>query len=63
MIDYVERRRRGVVLERVVSESPKELLIAPDWGLKNHEFTDKVKKRMRERDAWQGKKYKEKEER
>jgi hypothetical protein len=26
--------------------------------LKNHEFTDKVKKRMRERDAWQGKKYK-----
>jgi radical SAM superfamily enzyme len=49
------------VLERFVSQSPKELLIAPDWGLKNHEFTDKVKKRMRKRDAWQGKKYKNKE--
>ena len=26
-----------MVLERFVSQSPKELLIAPDWGLKNHE--------------------------
>ena len=63
VIDYVEHLRPDMVLERFVSQSPKELLIAPDWGLKNHEFTDKVKKRMRERDAWQGKKYKEKEER
>ena len=62
-IDYVEHLRPDIVLERFVSQSPKELLIAPDWGLKNHEFTDKVKKRMRERDAWQGKLYKEKEER
>ena len=62
VIDYVEHLRPDIVLERFVSQSPKELLIAPDWGLKNHEFTDKVKKRMRERDAWQGKKYKSKEE-
>ena len=54
-IDYIEHLRRDMVLERFVSQSPKELLIAPDWGLKNHEFTDKVKKRMRERDSWQGK--------
>ena len=58
VIDYVEHLRPDFVLERFVSQSPKELLIAPDWGLKNHEFTDKVKKRMRERDAWQGKQYK-----
>ncbi|MBQ8889283.1 MAG: TIGR01212 family radical SAM protein [Bacteroidaceae bacterium] len=58
VIDYVEHLRPDIVLERFVSQSPKELLIAPDWGLKNHEFTDKVKKRMRERDAWQGKQYK-----
>ena len=56
-IDYVEHLRPDIVLERFVSQSPKELLIAPDWGLKNHEFTDKVKKRMRERDSWQGKYY------
>ena len=62
VIDYVEHLRPDIVLERFVSQSPKELLIAPDWGLKNHEFTDKVKKRMRERDAWQGKKYATKKE-
>ena len=57
VIDYVEHLRPDIVLERFVSQSPNELLIAPDWGLKNHEFTDKVKKRMRERNSLQGKKY------
>ena len=58
VIDYVEHLRPDMVVERFVSQSPKDLLIAPDWGLKNYEFTDKVKKRMREKDAWQGKYYK-----
>ncbi len=57
VIDYVERIRPDMILERFVSQSPKELLIAPDWGLKNYEFTERVKKRMRERDAYQGKLY------
>lgn len=57
VIDYVEHLRPNLILERFVSQSPRELLIAPDWGLKNHEFTDRVKKRMKERDAWQGKAY------
>ena len=57
VIDYIEHLRPDLVLERFVSQSPKELLIAPDWGLKNHEFTDKVKKRMRDRDSFQGKLY------
>ena len=56
-IDYVERLRPDLVLERFVSQSPKELLIAPDWGLKNHEFTARVRRRMAERDTWQGKEY------
>lgn len=55
VIDYVEHLRPDLVLERFVSQSPKELLIAPDWGMKNHEFTARVKKRMEERDTWQGK--------
>lgn len=53
-IDYIERIRADIVLERFVSQSPKELLVAPDWGLKNYEFTEKVKARMRERGAFQG---------
>lgn len=57
VIDYVECLRPDIVLERFVSQSPKELLIAPDWGLKNYEFTARVQKRMKEKGAYQGKRY------
>jgi len=43
-----------MAIERFVSQSPKELLIAPEWGLKNFEFTAKIEKRLKERDARQG---------
>lgn len=57
VIDYMEHLRPDLVLERFVSQSPKELLIAPHWGLKNYEFNHRVQKRMKEVDAYQGKKY------
>ena len=57
VIDYVEHLRPDLILERFVSQSPKELLIAPDWGLKNYEFTARAQKRMKERGAYQGKAY------
>ena len=57
VIDYIEHLRPDLVLERFVSQSPKELLIAPDWGLKNYEFNHRVQKRMKELGAYQGKKY------
>lgn len=54
VIDFIERLNPSIVVERFVSQSPKELLIAPDWGLKNFEFTAKVHKRITERNTWQG---------
>ncbi|MBQ4520768.1 MAG: TIGR01212 family radical SAM protein [Bacteroidaceae bacterium] len=57
VIDYIEHLRSDIVLERFVSQSPRELLIAPDWGLKNHEFTARLRRRMEERDSWQGKSF------
>ncbi len=57
VVDYIEHLRPDIVLERFASQSPKELLIAPDWGLKNHELVAKIKRRMRERDTWQGRFY------
>ena len=59
VVDYVERLHPGIVLERFASQSPKDLLIAPDWGIKNYELVEIVKRRMRERDTWQGKLYSE----
>lgn len=57
VVEYIERLRPGIVLERFLSQSPRELLIAPDWGLKNYEFNHRLQKRMRELDAYQGKMY------
>ncbi len=47
--DFISRLTPAIYLERFVSQSPKELLIAPDWGLKNFEFTAKVHKKLQER--------------
>lgn len=60
-IDFAELLRPDIVIERFVSQSPAELLIAPHWGVKNHEFTARLLRRMRERDTVQGCKWIEKE--
>ncbi len=46
LCEYIHHLRPTLVLERFVSQSPQELLIAPKWGLKNHEFTHKLLKRL-----------------
>jgi hypothetical protein len=55
VIRYVQHLRPDLVLDRFISQSPKSLLIAPDWGLKNFEFTNLIKNRMRSQQAYQGK--------
>lgn len=57
VIDFVERLRPDLTVERFISQSPRSLLIAPDWGLKNHEFTAKLLRRMTQRDTRQGRLY------
>ncbi|MFR9165230.1 MAG: TIGR01212 family radical SAM protein [Dysgonomonas sp.] len=60
-IDFAERLNPDFIIERFVSQSPKSLLIAPDWGIKNYEFTAKILKRFSERNTWQGRLYKNKD--
>ena len=52
---YIERLRPDMVLERFVSQSPKELLVAPKWGLKNYEFANRFVNYMKRMNSWQGK--------
>ena len=54
-IDFIERLNPNIAIERFLSQSPAEFLLAPDWGLKNYEFVEKLRKRLQERDTWQGK--------
>jgi uncharacterized protein len=53
--DFLEHLRPDIAVERFVSQSPPELLIAPNWGLKNYEFTHLVEKCLKKRRSWQGK--------
>ncbi len=43
---YIQLLRNDLVLERFVSQSPAELLIAPRWGMKNYEFTNLLNNRL-----------------
>ena len=45
-VDFLERLNPQIAVERFISQSPKALLIAPDWGLKNFEFTALVNKQF-----------------
>lgn len=56
-IDFIQLTSRKIAIERFISQSPKELLIAPNWGgVKNFEFNVKLLKRMQQREARQGEK-------
>lgn len=48
VIRYVSQLRNDIVLERFVSQSPPGMVLTPRWGLKNHEFTDLLNKRIRQ---------------
>lgn len=54
VVDYLELLNPRIIVERFISQSPPEMLVAPKWGLKNFEFIAKVEKRLAERNTWQG---------
>lgn len=43
----VSRIRKDIAIERFVSQSPADMLIAPRWGLKNYEFTHRLHNRLK----------------
>jgi radical SAM protein (TIGR01212 family) len=44
--EFIDRLRPDIHIDRFVSQSPRELLVAPDWGLKNHEFRARLERRL-----------------
>lgn len=45
VLEYISHLPSSIILERFVSQSPPEFVIAPKWGLKNHEFAALVRKK------------------
>ena len=56
-VDFSERLNPAFYIDRFASQSPKDLLLAPDWGIKNHELTQKIIKRFKTRNTFQGRLY------
>ncbi|MGN0282842.1 MAG: TIGR01212 family radical SAM protein [Prevotella sp.] len=54
IISYLEHLRGDIAVERFASQSPKELLVAPQWGLKNYELTNLVVNKMKREGRHQG---------
>lgn len=54
VIRFLERLRPTVILERFISESPRDKLLFPKWGLKNYEFVSQLEAEMQRRKTWQG---------
>ncbi len=48
IVRYIQLLRKDLVLERFVSQSPKSLLVAPKWGLKNYEFANLLNNRLKQ---------------
>ncbi len=59
LVDFIGLLRPDIIIERFISESPKELLVAPKWNLKNFEIVAKIDKKLIEKESWQGKFYTE----
>lgn len=57
-IEYIRRLRPDITIERFASQSPADMLIAPRWGLKNHELTNLIVNEMERHGYHQGDLYK-----
>ncbi len=55
LTDFLERLSPDMIIERFISESPRELIIAPRWnGLRASDIADMVTRKMKDKDSFQG---------
>ena len=45
-VRIVRRVPRSIAIERFLAQSPPAMVVAPSWGLKNHEFTARLLKQL-----------------
>jgi radical SAM protein (TIGR01212 family) len=55
VVEFIERLRPDMVLQRMFATAPDEILIAPQWGRSRHEIIRDIERRFEERNTWQGK--------
>jgi radical SAM superfamily enzyme len=58
VVEFLQRLRTDIKIQRLVGETQPRLLIGPQWGLRADTIQRRIEKRLTELDAWQGKLWK-----
>ena len=58
-VDLLEILPSDVIIHRLTGDSPRRLLIGPQWSLNKWEVLNRIDQRLAENESWQGKKYRE----
>lgn len=57
VVDFLERLSPDIAIQRIGSEVPPSLKLAPDWNMRLHELLPHVEALLLARDTWQGRLY------
>ena len=57
VVDVLERLRPDIIIHRLTGDPVGEELVAPLWAKQKTENLNLIRKRLEERDTWQGKKH------
>lgn len=54
---FLERLDPSIMIERLFTDTPRQLLIAPDWNMRHNEILQGIKTRLDEKNTYQGRLY------
>ena len=57
IIEFLERLSPDMVIERLFTDTPHQLLIAPDWGKSHLQILQAIEAELERKDAYQGRLY------
>ncbi len=57
LVDFIERLSPGILLQRIGSEVPPSLKLAPAWNLRLSELAPRLSAELARRSSWQGCRY------
>jgi hypothetical protein len=57
VVDFLERLSPRIAIQRIGSEVPPALKLAPDWNMRLHELLPQVEALLLARETWQGRLY------
>jgi hypothetical protein len=61
IVDFLERLSPDMIIERLFTDTPHQLLFAPDWGKSHLQILQAIDAELEKRDTYQGRLYQKKQ--